>query len=165
MALGARKVQHGFGRSRPEGRVCVLETRTGRVLWEMRDLDWGPCGLALSPDGQHVLYSASSPETASESLYLRRLGSPEKMAEFAIRPHYGAGPAVCFSAKSDMVACAGRNGNVTVIDCETMRVLRTFSGHRGAATCVSFSDDGRFLASGSNDTTVLVWDLKDVRNR
>ena len=34
-----------------------------------------------------------------------------------------------------------------------------FSGHKSAVLCISFSPDGRFLASGSSDRRVLVWDI------
>jgi hypothetical protein len=37
--------------------------------------------------------------------------------------------------------------------------LRTFSGHRGEVRSLSFSADGRRLASASTDSTVLIWDL------
>jgi WD40 repeat protein len=39
------------------------------------------------------------------------------------------------------------------------RVRRELRGHVGAVTALGFSPDGRLLASGSADTTVLVWDV------
>jgi hypothetical protein len=41
----------------------------------------------------------------------------------------------------------------------TGKELRTFTGHRGEIRSLAFSQDGKRLASGSNDSTVLVWDL------
>jgi WD40 repeat protein len=42
------------------------------------------------------------------------------------------------------------------------KALHTFVGHRGAITALAFSPDNKTLASGSADTTVLVWDLTDI---
>jgi WD40 repeat protein len=40
------------------------------------------------------------------------------------------------------------------------RLLATLRGHRSEVTCVDFSPDGAQIASGSRDTTLLLWDAK-----
>jgi WD40 repeat protein len=39
------------------------------------------------------------------------------------------------------------------------KALHTFTGHRSLVSVLAFSPDGKTLASGSQDTTILVWDL------
>ena len=44
-------------------------------------------------------------------------------------------------------------------DAKTYTVFRTLKGHRGYVWKVAFSPDDRYLATGSWDSTVKVWDL------
>jgi tetratricopeptide (TPR) repeat protein len=47
---------------------------------------------------------------------------------------------------------------VIIWDLDSGQPALTLKGHTGSVTTVSFSPDGRRLASGSNDGTVLVWE-------
>ena len=38
--------------------------------------------------------------------------------------------------------------------------VRTFEGHTGAVTSVSFTPDGKRVISGSRDKLVKIWDLE-----
>lgn len=48
---------------------------------------------------------------------------------------------------------------VRIWDVKTQTCLVTLSGHSGAVTALRFSRDGALLASGSADTTLVVWDV------
>jgi WD40 repeat protein len=48
---------------------------------------------------------------------------------------------------------------VRVHDWPGGRVLHTLTGHAGPVTALVFSPDGKTLASGSQDGTVLLWDM------
>jgi|GEM_PF-1898445 len=51
---------------------------------------------------------------------------------------------------------------VRVYDWPQKKKLHTFLGHRGPVTTLRFTSDGAFLASGSQDTSVLLWDLSKM---
>jgi WD40 repeat protein len=57
----------------------------------------------------------------------------------------------------------GSESAVHVWDTEAGKPLVTLQGHTGEVTALAFSHAGRFLASGSGDTTVLLWDLSQLR--
>jgi hypothetical protein len=59
---------------------------------------------------------------------------------------------------------AGLNG-VRIHEWPSGKVLHTFKGHPSQITALTFSADGKRLASGSFDSTVLVWDMEAVKGK
>lgn len=68
-----------------------------------------------------------------------------------------------FSPDYQMLATSGTGGTVELWDTTTWRVIHRFQAHDPveAVNIVRWSDDGRYLATGSDDRTVRVWDMEN----
>jgi hypothetical protein len=64
-----------------------------------------------------------------------------------------------FSPDGRMLALAGEGGTIRLLETASGKERARFTGHSGEVTVLSFAPDGRRLASGSYDTTILVWDV------
>lgn len=51
---------------------------------------------------------------------------------------------------------------VRVYDWPRGKLLHTFTGHRGPVSTMRFTPDSKFLATGAQDTSVLLWDLSKI---
>lgn len=61
--------------------------------------------------------------------------------------------------ESGMLALALEDFTLVVVDMETRRIVRKFSGHHGNINDMTFSPDGRWLVSAAMDCTIRTWDL------
>ena len=50
-------------------------------------------------------------------------------------------------------------------DCVTGRIIRQFQGHHLKVNSISFNDDSSVLASGSDDKSVRLWDMRASSSR
>jgi RNA polymerase sigma factor (sigma-70 family) len=134
----------------------LWDVATGKELRQFA----GPCQVhAFSPDGRlrAVLGDGSEvPQSvrvldAVTGKEIRRLPSKE-----GLYPNY-----LHFSpdGRNLVVGHYAGTGQVVLWEVATGREWRSFTGHRGPVWAAAFSPDGRFLATGSSDTTALVWDL------
>lgn len=145
-----------------------LHTLSGHTGWV--------AGAAISPDGK---WGATGSEDATVRIW--EVATGEAVAKFRGLKQRLSGieetfNAVAFSFDSRLVAAGGDSGNITLFDLEKKDVVRTIRGtpelawdesvpfaqgaHNGPVLAVGFSPDGRFLASGSRDTTVRIWEVE-----
>ncbi len=91
--------------------------------------DHDVASLALSPDGK-LLAVVDVIHSAEEGAATGRIPTPDEVQ----RPR------------------------VHLWDVDAEKELPPLKGHRGSIKSLSFSPDGKLLATGSNDTTILLWD-------
>ncbi|KAK9881958.1 hypothetical protein WA026_018150 [Henosepilachna vigintioctopunctata] len=61
--------------------------------------------------------------------------------------------------ESSMLAVALEDFSTCIIDIDTKRVIRKFSGHVGQVTDATFSPDCRWLITSSMDSSIKIWDI------
>ena len=66
---------------------------------------------------------------------------------------------VAFAPNGTMFATGTQEKLVRLYNMSTGDIIATFEGHNDNVTSVFFTPDGRTLASGSGDGTILLWDL------
>jgi WD40 repeat protein len=162
----ALKGMYGLGFS-PDGRLLASTDGQTIMLWTMPtetvageiafDRRYLMSQLSFSPDGK--LLAASNVPTGSvpSEVFLwdvasRRLIGPK------LRAHIFA-----FSPDGRALATDGEDGKSIVL-----RDLRTgrphspaLQGHTANVRSIAYSADGRMLAAGGADNSVLIWDLAD----
>jgi WD40 repeat protein len=142
------------------GKGEVREINAGGGSWTLS------AQLAVSPDGKSVA-SPVAREGGKASL-----GTPGAQTDVGFWD-IGTGKlldrlktetkanitAVTFLPGGKFLAVGDAAGTVWVIDLEKKATRRVFKGHRGPVLSLAASPDGKALASGGADTTVLVWKL------
>ena len=96
----------------------------------------------------------------------RRYGMPCRGEKCVRSTTLCAKPAMLRSARDGgTISMATIGKEVRLWDTETGELLGSFPGHLTSITCAAFTPDGGTLVSGSNDGTVLFWDLSDFSER
>ncbi len=136
------------------GGVYLWEVETGRVHFRVQAHSWAVSGLAFSPNGR-LLVSCSGDgsviqwETRSVSL-LRRLSDYGEAVRCLSYAPNGRQLAIAVDEHGVLLLGTDTNG------VSSKRVILTGDARR--ARSLAFSPDGRFLAAGSADGNVSLWD-------
>jgi WD40 repeat protein len=119
--------------------------------------------VAFSPTGDRIAvlsWRRSSPRTGR----LRILELPSLRARVNVRTTEPI-HALSFSPDGRMLAIAGRNPLVTLLDAESGQVRRSLTGHTDPIDVLAFSPDGCWLASGDESGADVLWDVTTGRER
>jgi WD40 repeat protein len=124
--------------------------------------------VAFLPDGKTVVTREQNSKQGlrdiSAEICFRSVEDDRLLRSVTIKdvqPTFGF-DRIALSPKGDLYAEAvnDKTGNgVRVWDTATGKLLGSFYGHAEKLSALAFSRDSRWLATGSRDTTILLWDL------
>jgi WD40 repeat protein len=148
-----------------DGRICVWDTAAGSITHRLgspvakedvatfRQLQ--DSQLGMSPDGKWL----ASWTGRDRQVRVWNLTSGAERRAF---PRDGdVASAVRFAWSPDgRILAVARRQTVQLWEMASMRLRSELKGHNGDVLALAFSPDGKYLASGAADTTVLVWDAR-----
>jgi len=144
----------------PDGRLLASSAKSGNInLWNvesgLREQVLETAGkftmcVAFAPNGQRVACGA-----VDGYVHVYDLASGSRVC--MIEQHHMCVRSLCFSSDSRELITASDDMHINVHDVDG-RLVSTMSGHSSAVLSVASTPTGRFIASGSADHKVKLWD-------
>jgi WD40 repeat protein len=136
--------------------LCLWSLETGKAYRRFPHQDAGH-GIAFTPDGKQLITGGMH----------FRYWDIVKGREVRRFPKQSEVQAVAFGPKGETLATAD-DATVRLWEASTGRPLRQYLGHRADVFEVAIDPDGKFLASGDAEGTLILWDFntgKELRRR
>ncbi len=148
----------------PSSTVNLYDTQTKKITTHSKEKHW-VINMTFNPDGQlHALLGGKNRNRSlwniktDELLYSLTLPSTKRYTLDATAFNPNAN--VLATEMRDNTPVRRWNNAVWLWDTRTGKHIRTLTGHLSGISRMAFSSDGKQLASGGHDETVLLWDLK-----
>ena len=141
---------HGLAYS-PDGRLLAVDNGDGTVsLWEI-----------ASANVRAVLGDPRGAKPSPQDLLIVRAHERAGFGSAGITAH--PSPSIAFSSDGQLLAARGPGHSIRVWEVAFAKEAGRFTGHTAEAAALAFAPDGKTVASGSADTTILVWDAKRLK--
>jgi WD40 repeat protein len=155
--------------------VALWDARTVRKLRDFETLKKGPGSiklLAFLPDGKTLLSRERiRGERDAKGVHFWDSETGGLLRSFTSPGEDGYYPCCTLSPDGKILAAPtvvrgrGEGGSFRLWDTTSGERIAELKAHRREVTALAFSPDGKALASGSQDTTILLWDVSQVRLR
>jgi RNA polymerase sigma factor (sigma-70 family) len=145
-----------------DGTVCLWDPADGKRVRQFPALRGEITGLALTPAGQYLVTAGGWAEGkgSDHTLSVWRTATGQQLRSWKAGNIWRPGLALSPDGKS---VAAAQHDKLQIWELATGGERIAFTGHRGPITAVAFTPDGRTVVTGSEDSTLLAWDLTRPR--
>jgi WD40 repeat protein len=139
-----------------ENNTIRLEDATTGEQRELLQFQSMPMAFVFSPDGKMLTVLLELNRLVQFEVATGQERLAFRMPEHAVPMAYSPDGKLLALGSEDEV------GTISLREVATGKEVRRLAGHLGGVSCLAFSANGRRLASGGHDTTILTWDVADV---
>lgn len=136
--------------------VIVYDTTTDTLVKSFPLPSVQISSIAISNNKQTIAVSESSGTvrllTVSDGSLKQTLAGTEKVLDLSFSPDDGI-----------VASAAGRD--INLFDANTGTLIKKLSRHDSAVNAIAFSPNGRFIASGSDDRTAIIWQIDSGKSK
>lgn len=135
---------------RRPGNLIVWDTASGGEIFRIDDFQGGFANLDFSPDGEQIAAVSGN----GFGVRIWNVATGEKVHSVAKGSFYN----IQYHPAGDSFVTGGSDTILHWFDSKNGQPTRTFTGHRARIFGLSFSPDGKMLASTAHDGELIVWD-------
>ncbi len=137
------------------GEICVWNTDSGAELAHYRQHNRRVFTAAFSADGSTVTSVGEDRRLIRYKIESQEVVYDQEVAHSKLM-------SMCL-INDDMVAAAGADNSIVLVDVRSNQAVAQLKGHTG--TVAVMVPCGEYLASGSFDTTIRIWNLAHIAER
>jgi WD40 repeat protein len=173
--IGAARACFQSDGGTPVGEVYIWDANDGTEIARIEGSGYQNGAVVFSPDSRVLAVPVQN-----QNVLLLKAASGRELGRLEGNEASGVGP-LAFSPDGRLLAASGQKSftyvpfraggqvsaagqRIVVWELASGQIREEFVGHTGIISCLTFAPDSRTLASGSSDTTVLLWDTSGQRD-